>query len=182
MKLKAIFLLCLFSFLARAENPVVVVDTNKGRIELELYIEKAPLSVENFLAYVDDKFYDNTIVHRVIKNFVIQAGGLSEKLEEKQGKDPIKNEAKNGLSNLKGTLAMARTAVIDSATTHFFVNLKDNTHLDYKDDNNFGYAVFGKVISGYDIVEIIESVKVHSVGGFQNVPKEAVVINSIRRK
>jgi peptidyl-prolyl cis-trans isomerase A (cyclophilin A) len=164
------------------EQPVVVVETNRGHFEIELNPEKAPVSVKNFLEYVDSHFYDQTIVHRVVKNFVVQAGGLDEALNEKPGRDPIVNEANNGLSNVKASVAMARTNDINSATTHFFVNLKDNTRLDYQGPNQFGYAVFGKVISGFDVIEKMQQEPVQTVGEFDDVPVTAVIITSIHRK
>lgn len=183
MKLPLIFLINLISVFAFSqERPVVVVETNRGNFEIELYLDKAPVSVENFLKYVDAKFYDMTIIHRVIKNFVIQAGGLTQNLAEKPTGAPIKNEADNGLSNLKGMVAMARTDEIDSATSHFFVNLKDNVRLDYVDSSQFGYAVFGKVIKGYEIVEDIEKQAVQTVGDYDDVPVNPIVMTSVHRK
>lgn len=183
MKLPLIFLINLISVFAFSqERPVVVVETNRGNFEIELYLDKAPVSVENFLKYVDAKFYDMTIIHRVIKNFVIQAGGLTQNLAEKPTGAPIKNEADNGLSNLKGMVAMARTDEIDSATSHFFVNLKDNVRLDYVDSSQFGYAVFGKVIKGYEIVEDIEKQSVQTVGDYDDVPVNPIIMTSVHRK
>lgn len=169
-------------FSMAAGNPVVVAETNKGNFEIELYPDKAPISVQNFLNYVDTKFYDNTIVHRVVKNFVVQAGGLNQDLSEKPTNVPIANEANNGLSNLKGTVAMARTEEIDSATSHFFINLKDNVRLDYVDPTHYGYAVFGKIISGYEVIEEIAKQNVQSVGDYDDVPVEPIILTSVHRK
>ena len=155
-------------------NPVVLIKTSKGDIKVELYKEKAPISVENFLSYVNDGYYSGTIFHRVIKNFMIQGGGFTADMKQKSPKDPIKNEAKNGLSNSKGTLAMARTAVVDSATSQFFINHDDNKFLDHG-TRDYGYAVFGKVIEGMDVVDKIAIVPT----GHQDVPTETVTIESI---
>jgi len=155
-------------------NPVVLIKTSKGDIKVELYKEKAPISVENFLSYVNDGYYSGTIFHRVIKNFMIQGGGFTADMKQKSPKDPIKNEAKNGLSNSKGTLAMARTAVVDSATSQFFINHADNKFLDHG-TRDYGYAVFGKVIEGMDVVDKISIVPT----GHQDVPTETVTIESI---
>ena len=172
---------------ARAANPVVVMETSQGTVKIELFEDKAPISVKNFLGYVDDKFYDGTVFHRVIgrenagKDFMIQGGGFTPGLTQKKSKDPIKNEANNGISNARGTLAMARTNVVDSATAQFFVNVADNTFLDHKGPQQFGYAVFGRVIEGMDVVDKIKAVKTGSKGGYDDVPVEDVVIKSIRR-
>jgi len=155
-------------------NPVVLIKTSKGDIKVELYKEKAPISVENFLSYVNDGYYSGTIFHRVMKNFMIQGGGFTADMKQKSPKDPIKNEAKNGLSNSKGTLAMARTSAVDSATSQFFINHADNKFLDHG-TRDYGYAVFGKVIEGMDIVDKIAIVPT----GHQDVPTETVTIESI---
>jgi len=155
-------------------NPVVLIKTNKGDIKVELDKEKAPISVENFLSYVNDGYYNGTIFHRVIKNFMIQGGGFTADMKQKPTKDPIKNEAKNGLSNAKGTLAMARTAVVDSATSQFFINHADNKFLDHG-TRDYGYAVFGKVTEGMDVVDKIAIVPT----GHQDVPTETITIESI---
>jgi len=155
-------------------NPVVLIKTSKGDIKVELDKEKAPISVENFLSYVNDGSYNGTIFHRVIKNFMIQGGGFTADMKQKPTKDPIKNEAKNGLSNAKGTLAMARTAVVDSATSQFFINHADNKFLDHG-TRDYGYAVFGKVIEGMDVVDKIAIVPT----GHQDVPTETITIESI---
>ena len=159
----------------------VLIKTSMGDILVKLYPDKAPITVKNFLNYVDDGFYDNTIFHRVIDGFMIQGGGFEPGMIQKPTKAPIKNEANNGLSNLRGTIAMARTQVIDSATSQFFINLKDNTFLDHKDDSvqGYGYCVFGKVIKGMDVVDKIAKVQTHSVGYYQDVPVKDVVIEKI---
>jgi cyclophilin family peptidyl-prolyl cis-trans isomerase len=162
----------------------VVIETSLGNIEVELNAEKAPISTENFLKYVDKKHYDGTIFHRVISNFMIQGGGMTEKMDEKKSDAPIKNEAANGLKNDRGTLAMARTSVVDSATAQFFINVQDNDFLNHKAANprDFGYAVFGKVTSGMDVVDKIKAVPTGMTGGMQDVPKTPVVMKSVRRK
>jgi peptidyl-prolyl cis-trans isomerase A (cyclophilin A) len=167
---------------AQAANPVVVLDTSMGAIKIELFEDKAPITVKNFLSYVDDKFYDGTIFHRVIPNFMIQGGGMEPGLKEKRAKDPIKNESTNGLSNTRGTLAMARTSIPDSATAQFFINVNDNTFLDRNQARDgVGYAVFGKVIEGMDVVDKIKAVPTGNRGPHQNVPTEDVTIKSARR-
>lgn len=162
----------------------VVIETSLGNIEVELNSEKAPITVENFLKYVDKKHYDGTIFHRVINGFMIQGGGMDEKMSEKKTDAPIKNEATNGLLNQKGTIAMARTSVVDSATAQFFINVADNDFLNHKAPNaqQFGYAVFGKVTAGMDVVEKIKAVPTGNYQMYQDVPKTPVVIKSIRRK
>lgn len=188
MKLKLALLAAVLAFAATAraaDNPVVVVETSLGTFEAELYADKAPETVKNFLGYVDDKFYDGTVFHRVIKDFMIQGGGFEPGLKQKKTKDPIKNESENGLTNTKGTLAMARTNVADSATSQFFVNTVDNEFLDRaKARDKVGYCVFGKVTSGMEVVDKIKEVKTNNPpgGGHQNVPVEDVVIKSIRVK
>ncbi len=169
--------------LGEDSNPKVMIKTTKGDITVELYPDKAPLSVQNFLSYVDEKFYDGTIFHRVIKGFMIQAGGLSTDLIEKQGKPSIKNEATNGLSNKKGTIAMGRMNTIHSITSHFYINHKNNPGLDYRDNTpqGYGYPVFGKVIKGMDVVDAIASVKTIIKYGASDVPRETITIISIRR-
>jgi cyclophilin family peptidyl-prolyl cis-trans isomerase len=166
------------------ENPVVVIETSMGDITVQLNQKRAPVSVENFLKYVKEGFYDGTIFHRVIPNFMIQGGGFTPDMGKKPTHEPIKNEAQNGLKNRKGTLAMARTPDINSATAQFFINTKDNGFLDNKGTSaqDFGYAVFGKVIEGMDVVEKIEKVKTGTKSGYQDVPMEPVVIETIRLK
>ncbi|MSU78940.1 MAG: peptidyl-prolyl cis-trans isomerase [Gemmataceae bacterium] len=163
-----------------AKNPRVVLDTNAGKIVIELYADKAPITVKNFLQYVDDKHYDGTIFHRVIADFMIQGGGFTPGMKEKKSRDPIKNESANGLSNERGTLAMARTNVVDSATAQFFVNTVNNKFLD-RSAKGAGYAVFGRVVEGMDVVDKIRAVRTGERGGHENVPIEDVVIKSARR-
>ncbi|UCH85805.1 MAG: peptidyl-prolyl cis-trans isomerase [Candidatus Latescibacterota bacterium] len=166
------------------ENPVVVMQTSFGAITIELYPEKAPKTVENFLWYVDKKFYNGLIFHRVIANFMIQGGGFTPEMNKKQPNPPIKNEANNGLSNEKGTIAMARTGEPHSATAQFFINVKDNKGLDFKSETpqGWGYCVFGKVIDGMDVVEEIRQVKTTSKQGHQDVPEVPVVIEKVYLK
>jgi cyclophilin family peptidyl-prolyl cis-trans isomerase len=165
------------------ENPVVTIETSKGRIQLELYPEKAPLTVKNFLQYVDSKQYDGTIFHRVISGFMIQGGGFTKDFAQKPTRAPVKNEAANGLKNTRGTVAMARTSDVDSATCQFFINVVDNTFLDHRSPTpqGFGYCVFGKVTEGMDVVDQIRSVPTGNQGPFSDVPVEAVEIISIQR-
>jgi peptidyl-prolyl cis-trans isomerase A (cyclophilin A) len=160
-------------------NPMIIMSTSMGDIKIELYPDKAPETVKNFLAYVNDKFYDDTVFHRVIPGFMIQGGGFAPDMKQKPTKPPIKNEAKNGLKNDTGTIAMARTSVVDSATSQFFINLKDNDFLNHG-ARDFGYAVFGKVVEGIDVVRKIAEVKTGNLGPFQDVPVEPVVIKSVR--
>lgn len=169
--------------LGQEGNPKVLIKTTKGDITVELYPDKAPLSVKNFLSYVDEKFYDGTIFHRVMKGFMIQAGGLSSDLKEKPGKSPIKNEAANGLKNKRGTIALGRTSEVHSATCHFYINHADNSFLDHRNNTpeGFGYAVFGKVIKGMDVVDAIASAKTMIKYDAANVPRETITIISIRR-
>jgi cyclophilin family peptidyl-prolyl cis-trans isomerase len=164
---------------ARAANPVVVMETNMGTVKIELFEDKAPITVKNFLYYVEQKHYDGLIFHRVIEDFMIQGGGFQPGMKETKTKDPIKNESANGLSNQKYTLAMARTSDPDSATAQFFINVKDNKFLDGA-QNKAGYAVFGKVTSGTEVVDKIKGVKTVTRMGFKDVPDEDVVIKSIR--
>lgn len=167
----------------QAGNPQVLLKTNKGDITIALFQDKAPISVKNFLSYADEKFYDGTIFHRVIKGFMVQGGGMTADMHEKSAKPPIKNEAANGLKNKRGTLAMARTPEIDSATCQFFINLVDNSFLDHQsnDPEKFGYAVFGKVVAGMDVVDAVAGVPTGSKGGHQDVPREPVTILSVTR-
>jgi cyclophilin family peptidyl-prolyl cis-trans isomerase len=192
--MKRVLLLAVFAGLlgavpARAANPVVVMETSMGTIKIELYPEKAPITVKNFLSYVDDKFYDGTIFHRVMgkentgnkEDFMIQGGGFEPEFKQKKTKDAIKNEAGNGLSNKRGTIAMARTNDPDSATAQFFINVKDNDFLD-KSARSAGYAVFGKVIEGMDIVDKIKAVETTGDRGrpLPNAPVKDVVIKSVK--
>ncbi len=167
-----------------AAAQTVVIETNKGKIEVELNAQKAPVTVKNFLSYIDNKFYDGTIFHRVIKGFMIQGGGFTSDMKQKSTNPPIKIESSNGLKNLRGTLAMARTNDPNSATSQFFINHADNSFLDYRNDSpqGIGYAVFGKVTSGMEVVDEIASVKTGRVGPFDDVPTEPVQIISIKRK
>jgi peptidyl-prolyl cis-trans isomerase A (cyclophilin A) len=163
-------------------NPVVLMETSMGNVKLELFAREAPLSVKNFLAYVNSGFYDGVIFHRVIPGFMIQGGGFTPDMGQKQTGPPIKNEAGNGLKNLAGTLAMARTAVVDSATAQFFINVVDNVPLNHRDSTQrgYGYAVFGKVAEGLDVVNRIAAVSTGTQKGFQDVPRTAVVIKSMK--
>jgi peptidyl-prolyl cis-trans isomerase A (cyclophilin A) len=163
-------------------NMKVILDTSKGKIEIELNDAESPLSVANFLQYVNSGFYSGTIFHRVIPGFMIQGGGMQSGMKEKKTEAPIKNEAGNGLKNLRGTLAFARTQVVDSATSQFFINLKDNGFLDHQDESirGFGYCVFGRVTAGMDIVDGIARVATGSRGFHENVPEEDVVITSAK--
>jgi cyclophilin family peptidyl-prolyl cis-trans isomerase len=159
----------------------ILLKTTQGDIVIALDEEKAPLSAANFLAYVNDGFYDGTIFHRVIPNFMIQGGGMTADLSQKDNRGPIKNEADNGLKNLRGTLAMARTQIVDSATSQFFINLSDNAFLDHQDPSpqGYGYAVFGKVVKGMEIVDAIAAVATGNSGIHQDVPVEPVVIEKV---
>jgi cyclophilin family peptidyl-prolyl cis-trans isomerase len=182
--MKSLFLsmVLLFSFTAFAKNPVVVMETSMGTIEIELDEAKAPITVKNFLGYVDSKFYNGTIFHRVINNFMIQGGGFDEKMVEKKTKAPIKNEGSNGLRNDTGTIAMARTGDPNSATAQFFINVNDNSSLNHPSPDGHGYAVFGKVTSGMHVVNRIKLVKTGTMHGYQDVPMDTVVIKSVKRK
>jgi peptidyl-prolyl cis-trans isomerase B (cyclophilin B) len=163
-------------------KPVVEVVTSMGKFKLELFEEKAPITVRNFLGYVDDKFFDGTIFHRVISNFMVQGGGFEPGMREKRTGDPIKNEADNGIPNQRGTIAMARTSDANSATAQFFINVKDNAGLNREHaQDSVGYAVFGQVIDGMDVVDKIRRVRTGKRGGHDDVPVEDVVIQSIRR-
>jgi len=159
----------------------VIFETSHGPFTIELNSEEAPLTVENFLAYVDSGFFDGTIFHRVIPGFMIQGGGFTQDMKQKQTKAPIKNEATNGLKNLRGTLSMARTNDINSATSQFFVNVADNDFLNYKGASNYGYAVFGRVTDGMAVIDKIVGVPTGSRGPHQDVPLESVVIQSAKR-
>lgn len=164
-------------------NPVVVMKTNQGTIEIELWADKAPITVENFLKYVDKGHYKGTIFHRVIKGFMIQGGGFNAEMTQKPADPPIKNEADNGEKNVTGTLAMARTNVVDSATAQFFINTVNNPALDHTGPGaKFGYAVFGKVISGMDVVQKIENIPTGVHNRMRDVPTEPMIIESVERK
>lgn len=159
-------------------NPKVLLETSKGNITIELDAKSAPISTENFLGYVRDGFYDGLVFHRVIPNFMIQGGGMNEAMQEKATKAPIRNEANNGLKNMRGTLAMARTNVPHSASSQFFINTKDNDFLNFRSETpqGWGYAVFGKVTAGMEVVDAIEKVRTGSKGRHDDVPVEAVTI------
>ena len=166
-----------------AKNPVVLIETSMGVIKAELWPDKAPLTVANFLRYADDQAYDGTIFHRVIPGFMIQGGGFNVQMSQNPTRPPVKNEARADVRNDRGTLAMARTGVVDSATSQFFINVADNASLNHTDETprGFGYAVFGKVVSGLDVVDKIVSTPRGRVGAHDDVPKTPVVIKSIRR-
>ena len=166
--------------LASDAQPHVLLDTSFGQIEVELDATKAPISTKNFLAYVDKGFYNNTIFHRTIPGFMAQGGGFTRDMVEKPAGAPIKNEADNGLHNVRGTLAMARTQVKDSATSQFFINVKDNDFLDHG-GRDFGYAVFGKVTKGMDVVDQIVNTPTTTSRGMQNVPSDPIMIKSAKR-
>jgi peptidyl-prolyl cis-trans isomerase A (cyclophilin A) len=163
-----------------AANPTVEMKTSQGTVTIELYADKSPKTVENFLQYVKDGFYNGTIFHRVIDNFMIQGGGFEPGMKEKVTRTPIQNEAKNGLKNQTGTLAMARTSDPHSASAQFFINLKDNAFLDYPGRDGWGYAVFGKVTQGMEVVNKIAKVPTGNAGFHQNVPTTPVVIESVK--
>ena len=163
------------------KNPVVVMETSMGKITIELAEDKAPITVKNFLKYVDDKHFDGCIFHRVISDFMIQGGGFDTSFKQKDTYKPITNEAGNGLSNKRGTVAMARTDDPDSATAQFFINVKDNPGLD-RAGNKAGYAVFGRVTDGMDVVDKIRKVDTGVRKGHKDVPVEDVVIKSVKRK
>jgi peptidyl-prolyl cis-trans isomerase A (cyclophilin A) len=155
-------------------------ETSLGDFTIELFDKEAPESVANFTRYIDDEFFDGTIFHRIVPGFVIQGGGFTEDMTQKKTKPPVKNEADNGLKNKRGTLSMARTNDINSATSQFFVNLKDNDFLDHS-RGNFGYAVFAKVTEGMDVIDKIAAVETGRKRGFDDVPVEAVTMKSVRR-
>ncbi|MCY1344733.1 Peptidyl-prolyl cis-trans isomerase A [compost metagenome] len=161
-------------------KPHVLLSTTLGEVEVELDATKAPISVKNFLSYVDSGFYNGTIFHRVIPGFMVQTGGFTERMQEKNTQAPIKNEADNGLLNERGTLAMARTSQVDSATSQFFINLTDNRFLDHG-ARDFGYAVFGKVVRGMGVVDQIAKVPTGNRGMYQDVPNDPIVILSAKR-
>lgn len=163
-----------------AANPTVELKTNQGEIVVELFADKAPKSAENFVQYVKDGHYNGTIFHRVIDGFMVQGGGFDADMKQKSTRAPIENEAKNGLRNEPGTLAMARTADPHSASAQFFINLVPNTFLDYPSRDGWGYAVFGKVVKGMDVVDRIAKVPTANRGFHQNVPVEPVIVESAR--
>ena len=167
----------------KESNPMVLIKTSMGDIKLELYADKAPATVKNFLQYVDDKFYDGTIFHRVIDGFMIQGGGFTPDMNQKATRAPVKNEAANGVKNDRGTVAMARTSDPDSATAQFFINVKDNDFLNFRDSSirGIGYCAFGKVVEGMDVVDKIKAVKTKTVGPFSDVPADPVKLLEVRR-
>jgi len=162
---------------------MVIIETSLGDVTVELWPEKAPITVENFLTYVDEGFYDGTVFHRVIGDFMIQGGGMTRRLQPKATRGPIRNEASADLKNRRGTIAMARTGEIHSATSQFFINTVDNPFLDHRDETprGFGYAVFGRVVAGMEVVDSIGAVETRTLGGMADVPAEPVVIERIRR-
>jgi len=165
---------------AASNNPRVILETSQGNIVLELYPDKAPKTVENFLSYVESGFYSGTIFHRVIANFMIQGGGFTANMEQKKTKPPIENEAATGLSNERGTISMARTSDPNSATAQFFINTVNNGGLDYQGPQNPGYASFGRVVEGMDVVDAIAGVQTTRKGMFADVPAETVTIKAAR--
>ncbi|AFJ45389.1 peptidylprolyl isomerase A [Shimwellia blattae] len=165
--------------LAAGNDPHVLLTTSAGNIELQLDGEKAPATVKNFVDYVNSGFYSNTVFHRVIPGFMIQGGGFTADMNQKQTRAPVKNEADNGLRNTRGTISMARTADKDSATSQFFINVADNAFLDHG-QRDFGYAVFGKVVKGMDVADKIAQAPTSNVGPYQNVPSKPIVILSAK--
>lgn len=179
MKVLGTIILCtLFSSLLLASNPVIRMETTKGDIIIELYPDQAPITVENMLTYVKDGFYNGTIFHRVIPNFMIQGGGFNDLMEQKTTRPPITNEATNKLPNVRGSIAMARTNVVDSATSQFFINTVDNGFLNHvsRTSRGFGYCVFGQVINGMDVVDAIQKVKTTQFGPYGDVPADPIII------
>lgn len=166
-----------------ADNPLVLMETSMGEIVIELYEDKAPETVKNFLEYVDEEFYDGTIFHRVIPTFMVQGGGMTGMMKEKDTRGSIQNEANNGVANERGTLAMARTMEPHSATAQFFINVEDNDFLNFKAETpeGWGYCAFGKVTEGMEVVDKIRKVRTKSVGFHDDVPVDPVYINSVRR-
>ncbi len=160
-----------------SKNPHILFSTSLGDITIELLPDKAPVTVKNFIDYVESGFYNDTIFHRIIPDFMIQGGGFAQDMQQKETRPPIKNEADNGMRNARGTVAMARTRDINSATAQFFINLKDNTFLDHG-VRDYGYAVFGRVIEGMDVVDKIAAVRTTTRSGHQNVPVEPVIVKS----
>lgn len=169
---------------ARGKSVNVIMNTNYGDVEIVLFKDKAPATVKNFLKYVDSGFYKKTIFHRVINGFMVQGGGYNTSMQRKTTMQPVKNEASNGLSNEVGTIAMARTSEINSATSQFFINVNNNSFLNYKNSTNsgYGYAVFGKVIKGMSVINKIKMVKTKGIGPHANMPIDFVIINNVVRK
>ena len=178
------WLLSLSATVFGQSNPVVVMETSMGTIKIELRPDLTPITAENFLRYVDNGYYDGLIFHRVISGFMVQGGGFDSDMVQKSTYDPIKNEADTGISNVRGTIAMARTGVVDSATSQFFINLVNNARLDFQNSSpsGYGYTAFGRVIEGMDVVDQIARVATGSQRGYQTVPLEAVVINSMSQE
>jgi len=166
--------------IVKSQSNVVKLETSMGNIVIELNEQAAPVTVKNFLGYVEAGFYDGTIFHRVIPGFMVQGGGLTKQMVRKDTRDPIINESRNGLSNKRGTIAMARSPKPNSATAQFFINHRDNDVLDYVDDQSAGYAVFGKVTEGMDVVDAIASVETTTRSGKEDVPVEPVIIQSAK--
>ena len=166
----------------QAKNPIVTMATSMGSFRIELDVEKAPITTKNFLDYISGGHFDGMIFHRVIPGFMIQGGGFDPQMSQKKTRAPIKNEAANGLKNVTGSIAMARTSDVDSASAQFFINLKDNDFLNHKSSSpdGFGYAVFGRVVDGMEVVRSIEKVRTGNRGTHQDVPVEAVIINSVK--
>lgn len=187
MRIHALLFVLLFSLpcwssVQAQQNPVVQIETTMGIIKVELFADKAPITVKNYLNYVEKQFYDGTLFHRVIPNFMIQGGGINPDMSPKPTEKPIKNESGNGLKNSRGTIAMARTNLPNSATAQFFINIRDNRKLDPdRAPDGWGYCVFGKVIEGMDVVDKIKDVPTAEVDEHKNVPKEPVTIKSIRK-
>jgi len=183
-KLLVAFVLVLLSagvvMAAEKHNPVVIMETSLGNVKMELFEKEAPLSVRNFLEYANSGFYNGTIFHRVISGFMIQGGGFTTEFHQKPTRAPIRNEADNGLKNQRGTLAMARTGAPDSATSQFFINVVDNNMLNRPSPDGHGYAVFGKVVEGLDVIDRIKAVKTGISHGSQDVPVEQVVIKAVK--
>lgn len=181
MKKLPVFLsACCLSFAALAANPQIELKTSQGTIVIELDAEKAPKTTENFIQYTKDGFYDGTVFHRVMDNFMIQGGGFTADMKQKETRPPIQNEAKNGLKNVTGSIAMARTADPHSASAQFFINLKDNSFLDYPSRDGWGYAVFGKVVQGIDVVQKMAKVTTGNAASHQNVPVTPIVIEAAK--
>ena len=181
--ISVVVVLAVSSAAIAGDGPRVDLETSKGKIVLELYADKAPLTVKNFLAYVDAGYYDGTIFHRVIPDFMIQGGGFTAEMKKKRTQPPIRNEADNGVRNERGTIAMARTQDPHSATAQFFINSKDNDFLDHKGKSpqGWGYAVFGRVVEGMSVVDAISAVKTVTRGRYRDVPDEPIVITRARR-
>ena len=181
--MRSLVLACILIFSVTSfgqSNPVVIMETSMGTIKIELRPDLTPVTVENFLRYVDNGYYDGLIFHRVISGFMIQGGGFDSDMVQKSTYDPIKNEADTGVSNARGTIAMARTGVVDSATSQFFINLVNNERLDFQNSSpsGYGYTAFGRVTEGMDVVDKIARAVTGSQRGYQNVPLEPILINS----